>query len=206
MKLLIAIPTLDFIHYRFVESLTALMARLNAEGIEYEVNFKSGTLVYHAREKLALMARQEGFSHVLWFDADMVFTEDVLDDLLFHEKEFVSCVYHGRRPPHNSCLFKSLEPIDRFTLNEYPDRLFSIAGCGFGCVLMKTDVLIAVKQQFGVCFMPTAALGEDLAFCKRATDCGFTLYADPATRLGHIGHIEIMPEDEEKWAKCLQTN
>lgn len=203
MKLLIAIPTLDFMHYRFVESLTKLICKLSEDGIDYKVEFKSGTLVYHAREKLAIMAWQEGFTHVLWFDADMVFTEDIFDDLSFHDKDFVSGICHGRRPPHSSCLFSSIEPIQRLSLAEYPDRLFSVAASGFGCVLMKTEVLLAVKEKFGVCFMPTAALGEDLAFCNRATQCGYTLWADPAVRLGHIGHIEIWPEDEQKWAEGL---
>ena len=39
--------------------------------------------------------------------------------------------------------------------------------------------------------------GEDLAFCKRFTDIGGKIYADPAVQLGHIGHIAIYPGDVE---------
>ena len=37
MKLLIAIPTLDFIHVNFLESLLKLTKLLNERGVDYEV-------------------------------------------------------------------------------------------------------------------------------------------------------------------------
>ena len=41
--------------------------------------------------------------------------------------------------------------------------------------------------------------GEDLAFCKRAVDMGYKIYAEPTAVMGHVGHITIYPEDHEKW-------
>lgn len=204
MKLLIAVPTLDFIHVNFAKSLTALIMRLNAEGIAFDVHFESGTLVYHARNKIAMKAIHEGFTHVLWFDSDMVFTDDIFDDLSFCEKPFVSGICHGRRPPHVSCLFKSIRPVERFT--EYPYQHFEIAACGFGCVLMETRILAEVKKKFGTCFLPIEDLGEDVAFCWRVSECGIKMYAEPSARLGHIGHITIYPEDAERWRDTLTAN
>lgn len=204
MKLMIAIPTLDYIYWGFADSLTKLVKNLDDQGIDFEVCFKAGTLVYHGREQLATKARQENFTHVLWLDADMIFTEDLFDDLYFHEKDFVTGIYHARRPPHVSCIFSRLLPeVERFEVQSYPDGLFRIAGCGFGCVLMSVDLIRAVKQKFGTCFLPTQALGEDLAFCDRVKECGYEMWADPATRCRHIGHIEISPEDEEKFRNGL---
>jgi hypothetical protein len=46
-------------------------------------------------------------------------------------------------------------------------------------------------------------LGEDLAFCKRATDMGYEIWAEPSVKLGHIGHITIYPEYEELYRSSI---
>lgn len=199
MRLLIAIPTLDFMHIGFVESLTKLVMYLKDDDVDFDVEFRSGTLVYCARDRICKKAIDEGYTHILWIDADMIFEETVLDDLLFAEKEYISGIFHARRPPHLSCLFKSLDPIERYSMDEYPCQPFEVAATGFGLVLMETSVVKRVWEKYGTCFLPSADLGEDLAFCKRAEECGVKMFADPSVRVGHIGHITIYPEDEEGW-------
>lgn len=90
MKLLIGVPTLDYIHVEFVKCLTALLERLREDGITFDLDIESGTLVYTARERIANKAINEDYSHVLWLDSDMVFTPDLLDDLMFSDKPFVT--------------------------------------------------------------------------------------------------------------------
>ena len=203
MKLLIAIPSLDMMHTEFVKSLLALQRRLDEDGIEYHIEIKSGTLVYVARDLLATKARQEDFTHVLWIDSDMVFTEDLVDDLLFSGKPFVSAICHARRPPHVSCLFKSLDPIDRYVYGEYGAEPFEVEACGMGCVLMETEVIKAIWEKYTFCFLPHEKYGEDLAFCMRARECGFSIWADPSVQLGHVGYKTVYPQDEIDWEKRM---
>lgn len=204
MKLLIAIPSHDYMHMDFVKSLLALCKRLDEDGVEYDVKIHGGTLVYHGRDALATMAIEGQYTDVLWLDADMVFTDELVDDLSFSGKQMVSGIAHGRRAPHLSCLFTEIYPgIQRFT--EYPTGTFKVAGCGFGCVLMKTEILKAVKERHGTCFFPTRELGEDLAFCQRATEMGFEIWAEPSVRLGHIGHIAIYPEYREQYENSFEN-
>lgn len=199
MKLLIGIPSLDFQHVEFVKSLTALVMRLKDDGIDFDVQIEAGTLVHVTRDKIACKAINEHYTHVLWFDADMVFTDDVLDSLMFCGKQFVSGICHSRRKGYHSCLFKNLDlnHIERF--EEYPHEAFQVAGCGFGCVLIDVAILADVQKTYKTCFLPMPAYGEDLAFCKRASELGYKIYAEPSVRLGHIGHIAIYPEDHERW-------
>lgn len=206
MRLLIAIPTLDYVHCEFMRSLTNLTMHLKDRGVSFDVEILSGTLVYVARDKLANKAMNGGYSHVLWLDSDMVFGNELLDDLMFSGKDFVSGIYHGRRSPHFSCLFKdiSLDRLERWE-NDYPKDTFEIAGCGFGCVLINTSILRAVNTAFGTCFLPMKDLGEDIAFCKRVSDLNFKIYAEPGVRLGHIGHTTIYPEDRDWWIKRYEV-
>ena len=204
MKLLIAIPTLDFVHVDFMRCLINLTTKLKDDGVRFEVSIISGTLVYVARDKLACKAINENFTHVLWLDSDMIFQPTVLEDLLDTGKDFVSGIYHARRPGFTSCIFKQcydLNKIERFA--EYPKDTFEIGGCGFGCVLIKTDVLKQVQMYFKTCFCPLKDFGEDIAFCNRVHELGMKMYCEPTVRLGHIGHNAVWPEDEAKWKDDL---
>lgn len=205
MKLLIAIPTTDYMHYQFTECLTKLIKRLDEDGVDYDVAFQGGTLVYVGRDKLARKAFTEGYSHMLWLDSDMIFTEDLLDDLMESGKPFVTGIAHGRRAPHASCIFTEIFPgVKRWEGWEYPLEPFKIAGCGMACVLIKTDIVKDVWAHHSTAFFPTMDLGEDLAFCKRAADLGHEIWAEPTVKLGHIGHITIYPEYREIYEGSIQ--
>lgn len=201
MKLLIAVPAHDYIHTDFVNCFLKLIDKLKRDGIDFEYNIMSGTLVYIARDKLARYAINNGFTHVLWLDADMIFEDTLLDDLMFCGKDFVTGIAHARRKPYLSCVFKSLSTCEHFT--EYGSEPFKVAGCGFACVLIKVDILTHVMLTFQTCFLPQMKLGEDLAFCDRAHYCGYEIWAEPTVRLGHIGQIAIYPEDHERYMEQI---
>lgn len=205
MKLLIAVPTYDYMNYQFVECLTKLIRRLDADGVNFEVVYQGGTLVYVGRDRLAKMAIDKGFSHMLWLDSDMIFTEELLDNLMESGKPFVTGIAHGRRPPHMSCLFKSVWPVvDRWTGHDYPHETFKVGGCGMACVLIKTEIVQKVYETHGTAFYPMRELGEDLAFCKRAVELGYEIWAEPRAWLGHIGHITVYPDYEDVYQDSIQ--
>ena len=202
MRLLVCVPSTDFMHVEFVKCLTSFMRHLDKGFVWYDLKIMDGTMVHVARDNLAKLALQDGYTHTLWFDSDMVFTPDVLDDLMFSGHDFVSGIYHARRAPHGSCIFKDINTmhIQRYELDDYPNNTFEIAGCGFGCVLLNVDIIRDVMNKFGTAFLPMKGLGEDLAFCQRVHDCGHKIYCEPGVRVGHIGHIAIYPDDREYWA------
>lgn len=196
MKLLIAIPAMDFIHTEFVRSLLCLVNKLNKDGINFEIKIEAGTLVYFARDKLAKYAVNNNFSHVLWLDSDMVFEPEIVEDLQFSGQPFVTGIAHGRRKPYMSCLFKSYSPdVVRWEFKDYPKNTFKVAACGFAVVLIETKILREVLHRFNTAFTPSERMGEDVAFCDRAGKLGYSPYAEPGVRVGHVGHITIYPED-----------
>ena len=205
MKLLIGIPTLDYVNSEFMKCLINLVIRLKNDGIQFEVDIESGTLVYMARERIAKKAVNENFTHVLWLDSDMVFNSDILDDLMFSGKDFVTGIYQARRKGYGSVIFKSidLQHVERF--EQYPTETFEIEGCGFGCVLTATHILKAVLLNKETCFTPILQYGEDIAFCFRCRELGYKMYCEPSVVCGHIGHITIYPEDHERWKDTISN-
>ena len=205
-NILIAIPTTDYMPAASVQSMLKLEKHLTEEKLRHDFALEAGTLVYIARNSLASRAVNEGFSHILWLDSDMVYTEDIVETLQFCGKDMVCGVFQSRRPPFYSCIYKDLrlKSLERF--HSYPKEPFRVAGCGFGAVLMKTEIVQRVMDRFGRPFTPTEEYGEDLAFCRRAAELGYEIWCDPCVRVGHIAHIPVYPEDHEAAMKARNEN
>lgn len=202
MKLMIAVPSMDFMHVEFVKSLTALMMHLRDEGVDFKLEIESGTLVYMARDRLACRAINNGFTHVLWLDSDMVFTPELVEDLQFCGEKFVTGIAVSRRKPFSSCLFRdlSLEHLERFgDADTLPREPFEVAGCGLACALTDVEMLRDIQTAEKTCFTPMNGYGEDTAFCRRATAHGYRIFADPSVKVGHIGHLTIYPDDAARY-------
>ena len=181
----------------FVESLLGLVDHLTKEGVNFDVEIQSGTLIHIARDKLARKAVSGKYTHILWLDSDMVFQPTLVEDLMDCGKDFVTAIAHSRRKPYASCLFQSVMPPARF--EKYPNTPFRVAGCGMAACLIKTEILKAIFLRYGTCYTPMNNIGEDLAFCLRAEkDMHYEIWADPMVRVGHVGHVTIWPEDYDR--------
>ena len=203
MKLLIAVPCYETMRVEFARSLFDLVGWLHEHGVTHEVKILAGTLIYAARDKLAKHAVNNGFDEVLWLDSDMVFDRHLYEDLKTPNKDMVCGLFVARRFPYVSCLFKSIKPVER--ISDYPNDTFEVAACGFGAVLMKAQILKdVIISGGGRCFVPEQDLGEDVAFCKRATDLGYRIWCEPTARVGHVGAIAIWPEDVERLRGDIQ--
>lgn len=208
MKTLIAVPCMDQVPAQFASSL----AMLQKTG-EVAVAFNVGSLVYTSRNQLALRAINMGADYVFWLDSDMMFEPDTLERMLktCEEKniDFLSGLYFRRVAPFTPVLFDTLEMTEnecKWTEpKDIPDDIFEIGGCGFGCVLMKKDVLFMTLAEHKDMFTPMNGVGEDLSFCWRARQSGFKIYCDPAISLGHIGH-QIITRDFYRVYKGTKEN
>lgn len=198
-KILIAIPCMDAVPAQFANSLAQLTS-YGIEDTEISIRFNLGSLIYSSRNQLAAMALDDGADLVMWFDSDMVFNPDTLLRMLKdidNGADFVTGVYYRRVAPFSPTIFKSLEINDSgyAVWEHYDDHpqegLFEVAGCGFGCVLMKAEMFRDVYAKFGRLFSPIGEVGEDLSFCWRARQCGYTLMCDPSIDLGHVAHTMV---------------
>lgn len=197
MKTLIAIPCGDQLEADFVQCLL----RLRPVG-DVDIRLLKGTLVYDARNQLMEYAlKTGGYDYVLWLDSDMTFAPDLMEKLMadIEGKQMVTGLCFGRRPPFNPCIYKRVTVQQEgvgympYTDNyfDYPrDQLFEVEGCGFACVLMRTDLLEAMSV-YGIPFFPLAGLGEDLAFCWRAKKLDVRIWCDSRLKIGHIMRLSV---------------
>ena len=197
-RLLIAVPSTDYMHADFVRSLVNLSGHLQREGIRHEVDIVNGSLVYIARDRLACKAINEDFTHILFIDSDMVFDESIVETLTFCGKDFVCGAFQSRRPPYGKCVYSSLEPLEK--VKEWGKEPFRVAGCGMALTMISTEILKEVQERCKSCFSPEIIngikFGEDLAFCWRAKKAGAEIWCEPTARTGHITHVPIWPGEE----------
>lgn len=196
-KTLIAIPCMDQVPALFAQSLALL-----AKPEDATLAVKMGTLIYTSRNDLANMAIQNGSDYIFWMDSDMTFPQDALlrmiDTLEEKNLDILTGLYFRRVPPYTPVLFDRLEMNGNICswsgFHHIPGELFEIGGCGFGCLLMRTDVFFDGQARYGNMFTPIGNNGEDIAFCVRARELGYKIWCDPSIRCGHIGYVQVTDE------------
>ena len=213
-KILIAVPCMDQLPAQFAHSLATLTS-YGIEDTKISIWFNLGSLIYTSRDQIAKKALLDEADLVMWFDSDMVFNPDTLTrmlKLIDEGHDFVTGIYYRRTPPFSAVGFKTMELNEEQTafewedLTEIPDEPFEVGACGFGCVLMKTEIFVSVFAKFGQMFTPIANCGEDIAFCWRARQCGYKLIADPSIKLGHVGHTVITEDFFKQYQSTLSKN
>ena len=189
MRNLICVPAMDTMHTLFVVSLLGL-----AKG-GAEVAMSSSSLVYDARNQLAEKAVNNGYDRVLWLDSDMQFQPDLLARLSAHLDnglEMVCGLYFTRKAPIIPVIYKTCDRTEDgksrvVPYEDYPDGIFPVEACGFGAVMMTTDLILRIGQKFGPPFSPEPGFGEDFSFCRRARAVGARIYCDSRIKVDHIG-------------------
>lgn len=195
MNTLIAIPSMDEVPAAFAQAL-AMLEKVGNTAVAFQI----GSLVYTSRNKLAQMSVEMDSDFVLWLDSDMVFEPDLLVRMmntLEERKIDILCgAYYRRVAPYTPVIYDTLR-IDGngcqyHSIDEVPSEgLFKVDACGFGCVLMRSEVIISVLGKHAQTFNPINGVGEDLSFCWRSRDCGYDIWCDPSIKLGHIGHTVV---------------
>lgn len=201
MKIQICVPCMDQVPALFARSLAMIQ---KPDGVDVSLAFEMSSLIYTARNNLALKSIQQEADFTLWLDSDMVFPPDILIRLLETQKEtgadIVTGVYYRRKGSYAPVLFNRLDINEdsqtaKFTeFQEIPDKPFEIGGCGFGAVLVSTGALMDVSAKYGNLFAPIGNNGEDVSFCWRARMCGNNIIADPRIPIGHVGQTVITKE------------
>lgn len=195
MKVLIAVPCMDQVPAQFAQCL-ATLGKVDKTIVAFQI----GSLVYTSRNDLVQIAIKQGCDYIFWLDSDMMFPPDVLVRMFEDLKhgDIVSGLYFRRVAPFTPVIYDRLDIDDtgcHYTEpKDIPDGIFEVAGCGFGCVLMPTDIMLDVLEKYGSPFTPINGIGEDLSFCWRARQLGFKIVCDPDIPLGHVGHHVITRE------------
>jgi FkbM family methyltransferase len=189
-RILIAIPTARNIEPDTFKSIYDLTV---PEGYETTFQYFFGYNVDQVRNLIADWV-VKGFDYLFSVDSDISFNSDTLVKLLSHDKDVVSGLYIQRKPGQH--ILEIYEPTPSGGVSNMPygklkgRPLVEIAGAGFGCVLIKAEVMREIgypQFEYHSAIDHNNTVSEDVDFCRKARDKGFKLWADPSILCRHTG-------------------
>jgi FkbM family methyltransferase len=187
--ILIAIPTNKYIE---PETMKAIYDLEVPEGYKTEFQFFYGYQVDQIRNLIASWAIR--YDYLFAVDSDIVFKPDTLKKLLSYNKDIVSGLYIQRKPgQHILELYRAGKNIPYNDIKGL--GLIEVDGCGFGCVLVNSNVFRAIQYPHFVyrsALDHAQTLSEDVYFCMKAKDNGFKIYADTTILCEHIGNTKFI--------------
>ena len=181
MKTMIAIPAMEQM-FAWTAQCLANLRHVGECKTEYIIRMQ----VDMARNVLAKKAVEGGYGRILWIDSDMTFEPDMMERLaadLDAGWDVVTGLYFKRTFPLEPVIYSHIEEAKADTFWDYPkDQLFPVEGCGFGGVMMRTDILRDMDEPPFTPFL-------HLSFCVRALARGNKIGCDSRVKLGHMGTI-----------------
>lgn len=197
-KILIAVPTAKNIE---VETFKSIYDLIVPDGYETTFQYFFGYNIDQVRNLIADWVVR-GFDYLFSVDSDIAFAPDTLVKLLNHDVDMVSGLYIQRKPnEHTLEIYKKI-PNGGTTNVPYEEikgrGLVEIAGCGFGCVLIKKKVFQDIPYPHFVYHSAIDhrnTVSEDTDFCIKALQRGYKIFADTSILCKHIGSRYFLVED-----------
>jgi len=167
------------------------------------------------RDSAVDFAKREGFTHVLFLDADMVWPTDTLEQMLRHAADptaIVSGLYVIRTPPYSPVAMgdrfrEEGSQVDHFYYAlDYGTELIEVDVVGMGCCLIPLDVFDAIGPRPWFEYKNDdhgwPLVTEDVPFCLKAKAAGYQVYLDPTVKCGHA-QVQII---DERWHRRYQAS
>ena len=189
-KILIAIPTAKNIEPDTFKSIYDLIV---PDGYETTFQYFFGYNVDQVRNLIADWV-VNGFDYLFSVDSDIAFAPDTLSKMLAHDRDVVSGLYIQRKPgQHILEIYEHTATggVVNMPYGKLKGRtLVEVAGCGFGCALVKAEVMRKIgypQFKYHSAISINDTISEDVDFCRKARDNGFTIWADPTILCRHTG-------------------
>lgn len=204
-RVLIAIPSGDLLHARFVNSLIGIFSRILPDTSFYYANWISSRIADN-RNELANLAIEKNHTHILYIDADMVVPLDGLERLLAHDKDIVGASACKRLEGQSDVIGVPLYLENNVTVVE-GDTLVEMRSMGLPFMLIKTDVFRKLSIPYFA--EPYDNMGkliaEDTFFCIKAREAGYRIWCDMnlTSCMGHLGVKEYKPKPIDTTSKVV---
>lgn len=162
---------------------------------EVRLEIVEGSLLEENR--IALLDKAQG-DWLLMLDTDMTFPHDAAEKLDAHikaGKDLVSGLYFLGYAISEPAIYgpdvTDRTPAYRYV--DYPrDSLFEIGGCGMGICMIGKKIIDdfknhnEVNDSFRRVYKLGKKVGEDLSFCYRVREKGYSMWCDSSVKAGHL--------------------
>jgi len=198
-KLAVLVPCRDMLHAGFSKCLVELVKLNTMNGLDTHVVYDASTVLLTQRARLAAEAQAIGAEYMLWLDSDMIFPATTALRLLAHNEPVVACNYIRRQLPAKGVAYETIGDWENPLPFEPRDKLVPVEGIGMGCMLVKTSILQEIPKpwfEFHWTEESNDHLGEDMDFCMKMADAGYTVKIDTnlSMEMRHLGTWAFGPD------------
>ena len=142
-------------------------------GYETDFQFFYGYNIDQIRNLIANWAQK--YDYLFSVDSDIVMPPDTLKKLIAHNKDIVTGMYIQRIPGTHALEIFGMGGRMPYDLIK-GQGLLEIDGCGFGCVLIKSEVFKTIEYPqfvYHSALDHKDTISEDTDFCLKAKNKGF---------------------------------
>jgi FkbM family methyltransferase len=206
-KIIVAIPTNRYIE---IETFKTLWDMQVPQGYELDFQYFYGDCIEQTRNLIA--ERAKNYDYLFSVDSDIVLPADSLIKMIAADKDIISGLYIQRIPNTHTLevyMDTSIGGCTNIPYHLIKNRgVVEIAACGMGAALIKSEVF--KKLDYPYFYYKTAltmkdTVSEDVYFCKKAREAGFTVWADSSIQCDHKGtnffRVELEKTHLEKVAE-----
>lgn len=186
-KIVIALPSGDFLHNKFFNSFYNLLIH-SGRFVTAGVSHIASSRIAYNRNYLVDQAQKFGATHMLFIDADSIVPSDALLKLLDYKKDIVCASTCHRSDEFEHAL------IGTFVNQEVMmDTSQLTEATIIGMPLMLIDMKVFDKLEKPYFAEPPGDSGdiipEDAYFCTKVRDAGYKIWCDMdlSTQIGHVG-------------------
>lgn len=142
--------------------------------------------------------KKHRFSHILFLDADMAWPTNVIERMLrHHDKDIVAGFYTIKGGSYSPVAMR-LAPMSHSELQYYYyDNDYQETGddlrwehvVGMGCTLIRTEIFDKIGPKPWFHYEDNndgyPLVSEDVPFCRKAVQAGFSVWMDPTVKCTH---------------------
>jgi len=192
-RILIAIPVYQYPEPICIESVINLTCILKNK-YDFQIKFITGYSVDKARNDAMSYFLSTDNDYLLFIDGDIIINESAFEKLMDADKGIVTGVYKKKSMLTDETTIFKIDDNSNFInlkLSDIPQELFEIDACGFGCVLIKRDIVRTIMEKtkkFPFKFIfSNPSISEDIYFCNECNKNGIEIWCDGTARVLHIG-------------------
>lgn len=197
MRLVVGIPVLDNVHWKFFLHTTTLVGKLAKEH-DVHLCIVNRCAIDRARQIVVDTAMSIKADRILFIDDDTIVPLDTVEHLnpLFEDDVIaVSGFCYQRGYPYHAMVYHypegdwSRRDHSNQMLEPFPDEPFEVSAVGMGICMLDVNLMRSIE---GDCFSRDSKGTEDFYFFAKAKRAGFKVICHPKVQAGHLGMNEYI--------------
>jgi len=208
-------------YWEHIDSVLLAQRYLVRNGVAVGMIHSAPTYIRQGRKEITdRFLQMPEATHLCFVDSDNMLHEQTVWQLLKHDLPIVGALYFKRRGLPEAVAFHWADdsmtkchsasqdirewivehnvPVtsEPQIIDTYNSSLLEVGVLGFGCTLIRRDVIEELTRFHGDIFGGhDVDIGEDVYFCRQAQMAGYKIYVDMANIIGHLAHYDVTLTD-----------